>query len=87
MDEKELVAFGIGDAPTSLAFEGLELAEAYFEDNDLDPKACFEAMEDDNDSELARHWYKAQKLANRVLLSDARYDNSMICLDFGVYYR
>ena len=85
MDEKELVAVGIGDASASLAYEGLELAMAYFEDNDLDPKACFEAKKDDNNSELASHWYKAEKLANRVLLSDSRYDNSMIILDFDIF--
>lgn len=85
MDEKELIAVGVGDVPAWLADEGLELAVAYFEDNDLDPKASFEAMKDDNDSELARHWYKAQKLANKVLLSDSRYDNSMVSLDFDIY--
>jgi len=85
MPKKELIAVGIGDVPTWLAEDGLVLAVIYFEDNDLDPKACFEAMENDNGSELARHWYKAQKLANKVLLSDSRYDNSMVCLDFDVY--
>ncbi len=85
MDEKELIAVGVGDVPAWLAEEGLELAVAYFEDNDLNPQACFEAIKDESDSELANHWYKAQKLANKVLLSDSRYDNSMISLDFDVY--
>ena len=85
MDEKELIAVGLGVVPAWLADEGLELAVAYFEDNDLNPQACFEAMKDDNGSELARHWYKAEKLANKVLLSDSRYDNSMVCLDFDVF--
>ena len=85
MNEKELVAVGLGLVPAWLADEGLELAVAYFENNDLDPKACFDAMEDDNNSELAGHWYKAQKLANKVLLSDSRYDNSMVCLDFDIF--
>ena len=85
MNEKELIAVGVGDVPAWLAEEGLELAVAYFEDNDLDPKACFEAKKDDNNSELASHWDKAEKLANKVLLSDSRYDNSMVSLDFDVY--
>ena len=85
MDEKELIAVGLGVVPAWLADEGLELAVAYFEDNDLNPQDCFEAMKDDNGSELASHWYKAQKLANKVLLCDSRYDNSMVCLDFDVF--
>jgi len=85
MCEKELIALGLGVVPAWLADEGLELAVAYFEDNDLNPQACFEAMQDDNGSELAMHWYKAQRLANKVLLSDSRFDNSMVCLDFDVY--
>ena len=85
MYEKELIAVGVGDVPTWLANEGLGLALAYFEDNDFSPQACFEAKKDQSDSELAMHWGKAEKLANKVLLSDSRYDNSMISLDFDVY--
>ena len=85
MDKKELIAVGVGDVPTWLADEGLELAVAYFLDNDLNPQACFEAKIDENDYELARHWDKAETVANKVLLSDSRYDNSMVRLDFDVY--
>ena len=85
MNEKELIAVGVGDVPAWLAEEGLELAVAYFEENDLNPQACFEANKDKSDSELAGHWDKAETLANKVLLSDSRYDNSMVCLDFDVF--
>ena len=85
MNEKKIIALGIGDVPGWLADEGLELAGAYFEDNDLNPQACFEAKEKFSDSELASHWDKAEHLANRVLLCDSRYDNSMVSLDFGLY--
>ena len=85
MDKQELIAEGVGDVPAWLADEGLELAVAYFEENDLDPKACFEAKREGSDSELAKHWDQAEKLANKVLLSNSRYDQSMISLDFGVY--
>ena len=85
MDEKEFIAVGIGDVPAWLADEGLELATIYFEDNSLNPQACFEAKENETNSELACHWNKAEKLANKVLLSDSRYENSMISLEFDVY--
>lgn len=85
MDKKELIAVGVGDVPAWLADEGLELAVAYFLDNDLNPQACFEAKKNKNNSELASYWNKAEKLANKVLLSDSRYVNSMISLDFNVY--
>jgi len=85
MDEKELIAVGVGDVPAWLADEGLELAMTYFEKNNLNPQTCFEEKKEDNDQELANHWDKAEKLANKVLLSDSRYDNSMVNLDFGVY--
>ena len=85
MNEKELIAVGVGDVPAWLADEGLELAVAYFENNDLSSQACFEAKEDETNSELACHWVEAEKLANKVLLGDSRYDNSMVSLDFDVY--
>ncbi|MDH5388529.1 MAG: hypothetical protein OEY06_08770 [Gammaproteobacteria bacterium] len=85
MYEKELIAVGVGDVPAWLADEGLELAVEYFEDNSLSPQTCFEAKNDQSDSELAMHWDKAEKLTNNVLLGDSRYDNSMISLDFDVY--
>jgi hypothetical protein len=83
--EKELLAHGIGDIPAWLADDGLELALEYFDENDLNPHTCFKAKTDAPDSENARHWKQAEKLANRVLLSNSRYDNSMISLDFDVY--
>jgi len=85
LDKKELIAVGVGDVPSWLADEGLELAISYFEENDLSPKACYEAKRDDSDSELAKHWSNAETLANKVLLSDSRYDQSMINLDFDVF--
>ena len=85
MNKNELIAVGIGDVPAWLADEGLVLAMAYFEDNDLNPQACFEAKRDESNSQLASHWDMAETLANKVLLSDTRYENSMINLDFGVY--
>lgn len=85
LDKKELIANGFGDVPPWLADEGLELAITYFDENDLSPQACFEAKRDGSDIELAKHWDKAETLANKVLLSDSRYDQSMISLDFGVY--
>lgn len=85
MNEKELIAIGIGDVPAWLANDGLELAVAYFEDNDLDPQTCFDAKEHKSNCELACHWDKAEKLVNKVLLGDSRYDNSMISLDFDVF--
>ena len=85
MYEKELIAVGVGDVPAWLADEGLELAATYFEDKNLNPQTCFEAKKDESDSELTYHWDKAEKLANKVLLGDSRYDNSMISLDFDVY--
>jgi len=85
MSTKELIAVGVGDVPAWLADEGLELAVEYFEDNSLSPQTCFEAKKDQSDSELAMHWDKAEKLANKVLLSDTRYDNSMISLEFDIY--
>ncbi len=85
MDKKELIAVGIGDVPVWLADEGLELATTYFEDNSLNPQICFDAKKNESNSELSCHWYKAEKLANKVLLSDSLYDQSMISLDFDVY--
>ena len=85
MNKKELIAVGVGDVPAWLADEGLELAAAYFENNSLNPQTCFEAKEDESNSELACHWDKAEKRANKVLLADSRYDDSMISLDFDVY--
>ena len=85
MNKKELIADGVGDVPAWLANEGLELAAAYFENNSLNPLACFKAKKEESNNELACHWVKAEILANKVLLSDSRYDNSMISLDFDVY--
>jgi hypothetical protein len=81
MSKKELSAYGVGDAPAFLAEEGLELAIRYFEDQDIDPVASYEATKNDPQSELAEHWYKAEKTANRILLSSGFYDNSMISLE------
>jgi len=80
--KKVLIAVGIGDVPAWLADEGLELAKTYFEDNRLNPYACFKAILNENHTELENHWDKAEKTANNVLLSDSRYDNSMINLSF-----
>ena len=85
MNKKELIAVGVGDVPAWLADEGLELASAYFEENSLNPLTCFEAKQNESDGELADHWVKAEKLANKVLLGDSRYDNSMVSLDFDVF--
>lgn len=82
MSIKTLSADGVGDVPRWLADEGLELASAYFQDNDLDPIVCHEAKMANPDSELASHWDKAELLANKVLLSDSRYEYSMISLGF-----
>jgi len=82
MANKELIAVGIGDVPTWLADEGLESAKAYFEDNHLTPYTCFEAILNGSNTELENHWDRAEKMANKVLLSDTRYDNSMISLSF-----
>lgn len=81
--KKELVAVGIGDVPEWLANEGLELAKAYFEENLLNPYACYEAIVCKNNTELENQWNKAEIMANKVLLSDSRYDNSMIILTFA----
>lgn len=85
MAEKELIAVGVGDVPAWLADEGLELAATYFEEKNINPQTCFDAKKKEIDHELASHWDKAEKLANKVLLSDSRYDNSMVSLDFDVY--
>lgn len=85
MNGKELIALGIGDVPAWLADEGLELALTYFSDNDLNPHDCFKAKETDDNHELARHWYKAQHLANTVLHGGSKYINSVISLDYDFY--
>ncbi len=79
---KELVAIGTGDVPAWLEEEGLALAKTYFEDNRLNPYSCFEAILYENNAELENHWDNAEKSANKVLLSDSRYENSMIILTF-----
>lgn len=81
MNTKTLSAVGVGDVPQWLADEGLELAIKYFEENGLDPLACYEAKNSDPSSSLAAHWDKADLLANKVLLGDSRYENSMISLE------
>jgi len=85
MAEKELIASGIGDVPSWLANEGLELAEKYFEDHDLIPEDCYEAYNNGNNSQLANYWVQAEKIANNVLAGDERYENSMINLEFDEY--
>ena len=80
--KKELVAIGTGDVPAWLEDDGLELAKAYFKDNHLNPYTCFEAILYENNAELQNHWGKAEKAANKILLSDSRYDNSIIILTF-----
>jgi hypothetical protein len=81
MKSRTLSAVGVGDVPQWLADEGLELAAKYFEENDLDPIACFEAKLSSSGSALANHWDQADLIANKVLLADSRYENSMINLD------
>lgn len=81
MTTKTLSAIGVGDVPQWLADEGLEMAIKYFEDNNQDPLACYEAKTNNPDSSLAIHWDKADLLANKVLLGDSRYENSMINLE------
>lgn len=81
MTDNRLSASGVGDVPQWLADEGLELAIRYFEDNDLDPIACYAARSTDPSGILASHWDKADQLANTVLLGDPRYENSMITLE------
>ena len=83
MDKKELIADGVGDVPVWLADEGLEFAIAYFENNGLNPYACYEAMLKKSNTVLKTHWDKAEQAANRVLLSNPQYDNSMICLSIA----
>jgi hypothetical protein len=85
MSAKELIADGIGDVPAWLADEGLKLAVTYFEDMKLNPKTCFDAKKRARNDELADHWDKAEELANKVLLGDSRYENSMINLDYDYY--
>ena len=85
MNNKELIAIGVGDAPAWLAEDGLALALMYFNENDLDPQLCFEANKAGNNIKLASHWNKAEKKANQVLAGDSRYDNSMIVLDYDVF--
>jgi hypothetical protein len=85
MNKKELVAIGIGDVPAWLAEDGLVLALMYFNDNELDPRLCFEANKSGNDIKLASHWNKAEKKANQVLAGDSRYGNSMIVLNYEVF--
>ena len=82
MGTKELTAIGAGDVPQWLADEGLELAIKYFEENNLDPLVCYEAKSSDPSSIFASHWDKADLIANKVLLGNSRYDNSMISLGF-----
>lgn len=81
MSKYILEASGIGDVPAYLAYEGLELARIYFEDNNIDPAESYSERNKNPKSELAQHWDKAEKISNRVLLSDERYDNSMISLE------
>lgn len=80
MATKTLSAVGVGDVPQWLADEGLVLATRYFEENDLDPVICYEAKLSSPRSTLANHWDQADQIANKVLLSNARYENSMINL-------
>lgn len=77
---KTLSAIGVGDVPQWLADEGLALAVKYFEENNLDPLACYEAKTNNPSSSLAVHWDTADLLANKVLLGESRYENSMINL-------
>lgn len=85
MNEKELVAVGVGDVPAWLADEGLVLAEKYFEAKGLNPEVCYEAKINESNKELARNWDEAEKKANNVLSGDSRYKNSMINLEYDVY--
>ena len=78
--KKELIA--IGDVPEYMEKAGLELARAYFEENHLNPFTCFEAILYENNPELEYHWYKAEKEANKILLSDSQYVNSGIYLTY-----
>ena len=78
--EKVLIAYGIGDAPGHLVEEGLEIAEAYFQDTGQDFLACYIAA-DANEKELGDYWIEAEKRANRVLAANSSYDHSMIMLD------
>lgn len=80
MKEFILDAEGIGDVPSYLAQEGLELAIRYFENNDLSPAECYQAYKLDKESELGMAWYAAETEANKVLLGNERYENSMIIL-------
>ncbi|MFV0596828.1 hypothetical protein [Shewanella sp.] len=80
MNKFELGAEGVGDVPDYLAQEGLELAVLYFEENDVDPAACYAAYKQAPDSELGQAWYAAETEANRVIQGNKKYDNSMIVL-------
>lgn len=82
MGSRILSAVGVGDVPQWLADEGLELAVKYFEENNLDPMACHEAKLSSPGSFLANHWDQADLIANKVLLGDSRFENSMINLEF-----
>ncbi len=82
MNTKVLTAVGIGDVPNWLANDGLTIAQLYFENNGLDPVECYKANSNGTNCELAAHWVSANKKANQVLLSDDRYQNSMIYLEF-----
>lgn len=76
-----LTASSMGDAPDYLAEEGLELAQCYFDLEDLDPYECFTAYQTNPDSSLSRHWIAAEKEANLVLAGNRMYDNSMITIE------
>jgi len=82
LEAKELIATGVGDVPQWLADDGLELAVAYFEDNNIDPALCYQAKISDPDGDLAKHWDNAERKASQVLLSNPLYEFSMISLEF-----
>lgn len=85
LDYSALEAYGVGDVPDWLVDEGLELAIEYFRQNSLTPVECIESYNNPSidTNSLAHHWLHAQEEANRVLLGENKFTDSMICLEIS----
>ena len=79
--EKVLTASGIGQAWGDVLESGLVLAEGYFQEYDLDFESCHEAFENDENSELGKHWLAAENKANLALYAFNIQDDSMVVLE------
>ena len=86
--EKFLSINGFGDVQEKHFESGIVLAKGYFSKHHLDFLECYYAFEKGNNSELGKHWCKAEQEANLALYAFNLQDSSMLeleVIDEGYY--